>query len=299
METFLYLFARALVAVAQYLPLRSLARLGRSAGALTWHFDRRHRQVALENLAASFPEKPTDEIRAIAKENFRRLGETYACILKTGTMNAEAISKILEFEGFAQLEKILQANPNERILLASGHFGNFELFAWMKLAVPSGQVVTTYRGLRQRKLTELMLALRKASGCLYFERRNEGAQLKETMKRPSILLGLLADQHAGDGGLRLPVFGREASVSAAPAVMAKRYGCRLFPSACFRTSLGRWKLELGKEIPLRKNGKRRTTEAITRDIITAQEDYIRRDPANWFWVHNRWKPRPKPDSESE
>ena len=293
METCLYLFVRALVAVAQCLPLRWLARLGRSAGALTWHFDRRHRQVALDNLAACFPEKPADEIRAIAKENFRRLGETYLSILKTGGMDAEAISKILKIEGYPQLEKILQANPDERILLAVGHFGNFELFAWMKLAVPSGQVVTTYRGLRQRKLTQLMLDLRKASGCLYFERRDEGAQLKETMKRPSILLGLLADQHAGDSGLRLPVFGREASVSAAPAVMAKRYGSRLFPGACFRTGLGQWKLVLGEEIPLRENGKRRNTEAITRDIIAAQEDYIRRDPANWFWVHNRWKPSPK------
>ena len=39
-----------------------------------------------------------------------------------------------------------------------------------------------------------------------------------------------------------------------------------------------------------------STEAITRDIITAQEDYIRRDPANWFWVHNRWKPHPKAEA---
>ncbi len=293
METLLYIFARALVAFAQCLPLRWLACLGRCAGALAWHVDRRHRLVALENLGASFPEKTKNEIHELAKENFRRLGETYLSILKTGSMRAKAISEILEIEGYLQLEKILQANPNERILLAVGHFGNFELFAWMKLVVPSGQVVTTYRGLRQRKLTQLMLDLREASGCLYFERRDEGPQLKETMKRSSILLGLLADQHAGDGGLRLPVFGREASVSAAPAVMAKRYGCRLFPSACFRTGLGRWKLELGEEIPLRENGKHRSTETITRDIITAQEDYIRRDPANWFWVHNRWKPRSK------
>jgi len=293
METLLYIFARTTVAIAQCLPLRFLARIGRCAGALAWYLDRRHRQVALDNLAASFQEKSTAKIRALAKENFRRLGETYLSILKTGGMDAEAISKVLEIKGYDQLEKILQTNPDERILLTVGHFGNFELFAWMKLAVPSGQVVTTYRGLRQRKLTQLMLALRKTSGCLYFERRDEGPQLKETMKRPSILLGLLADQHAGDGGLRLPVFGREASVSAAPAVMAKRYGCRLFPSACFRTGLGRWKLELGEEIPLRENGKRRNTEAITRDIITAQENYIRRDPANWFWVHNRWKLRLK------
>ena len=292
-ETLLYIFARTAVAIAQCLPLRFLGRIGRCAGALAWHLDRRHRQVALDNLAASFPKKSTDEIRALAKENFRRLGETYLSILKTGGMDAEAISKILKIEGYDQLEKILQTNPDERILLTVGHFGNFELFAWLKLAVPSGQTVTTYRGLRQRKLTQLMLALRKTSGCLYFERRDEGPQLKETMNRPSILLGLLADQHAGDGGVRLPVLGREASVSTAPAVMAKRYGCRLFPSVCFRTGLGRWKLELGEEIPLHENGKRRNTEAITRDIITAQENYIRRDPANWFWVHNRWKPRPK------
>ena len=105
------------------------------------------------------------------------------------------------------------------------------------------------------------------------------------------MLGLLADQNAGEGGLWLPVFGRETSVSTAPAVFAQRYQCRLFPSACFRTSAGRWKIELGEEIPVRENGQRRSTEDITRDIIEAQEQTIRRDPANWFWVHNRWKPR--------
>jgi KDO2-lipid IV(A) lauroyltransferase len=31
------------------------------------------------------------------------------------------------------------------------------------------------------------------------------------------------------------------------------------------------------------------------DVNRAFEDAVRRDPANWFWVHNRWKPgRTKP-----
>ena len=154
MEILLYIFARTAIAIARCLPLRFLARIGRCAGALAWHLDRRHRQVALDNLAASFPEKSTDEIRALAKENFCRLGETYLSILKTGGMDAEAISKNLKIEGYDQLEKILQTNTDERILLAVGHFGNFELFAWLKLAVPSGQVVTTYRGLRQSVIRE-------------------------------------------------------------------------------------------------------------------------------------------------
>ena len=30
-----------------------------------------------------------------------------------------------------------------------------------------------------------------------------------------------------------------------------------------------------------------------RDVIRALETAVRRDPANWFWVHSRWKPAPK------
>ena len=294
METALYWIGRGIIGIASILPLKLVAWLGRRAGRLAWHLDRRHRAVALKNLTAAFPEHSEPETRELAREHFRRLGETYSCILKTGGMNAEAIGKILSFEGCDKLEKIFRENPDERVVIASGHFGNFELFPWIKLVIPSGKNwVATYRELRQPKMTELMLRLRAASGCQLFERNHDGDRLREAMCQPALVLGLLADQNAGDRGLRLPVFGRDASVTPAPAVMAKRYRCRLFHGACFRTGLGRWKLELTDEIPIRENGKHRGTEAITRDIITAQEAAIRRDPANWFWVHNRWKNLPR------
>ena len=298
METALCVIARCVISIVSCLPLKLVAWCGRRAGAIAWYLDKRHRNVALQNIQASFPEKNESETRKIAQENFRRLGENYASVLKTGYMKDGAISEILTIEGYEVIDAILKENPDERILLAAGHFGNFELFSWLKLSAPSvRQWITTYRGLRQRKLTKLLLDLRKASGVLYLDRRNEGPLIKKAMEQPGIVLGLVADQHAGDSGLRLPVFGREASVSPAPAVMAKRYQCRLFPTACFRTSLGRWKIELGDEIPIRANGKRRSTEDITLDIIAAHENYIRRDPANWFWVHNRWKPRPKAEAQ--
>ncbi len=291
METVVYLLARCIVSMASFTPIICLAWLGRQIGHIAWHLDRRHRKVAIDNISAAYPIMKPLDAKDLAKLHFQSLGETYACILKTGGMNAEQIKKVLTIEGYERIEEILINDPTANIILAIGHYGNFELFSWIKLGAPSAQIATTYRALRQPKLTELMLKLRAESGCLYFERRTEGAQLKETMKQPHIMLGLLADQNAGEGGLWLPVFGRETSVSPAPAVFAQRYQCRLFPSACFRISAGHWKIELGEEIPVRENGQRRSTEAITRDIIEAQEKTIRRDPANWFWVHNRWKPR--------
>lgn len=292
-QTLIYIVATVIIRLASFLPIRFLAWVGRQMGRLAWHLDRRHRLVAIANIEAAFPELSTDACINLSKKNFLRLGETYTCILKTGAMDADQINKIVSFEGYERIKEILDNDPKAKIILAIGHYGNFELFSWIKLVIPDAQTATTYRALRQPKLTKLMLKLRANSGCFYFERRTEGPELLEAMKQPHIVLGLLADQNAGESGLWLPVFDRKTSVSPAPAIFAKRYNCRLFHSACFRIKPGRWQIELGKEIPVIENGLRRSTESITRDIISAQENAIRRDPANWFWVHNRWKPRQK------
>ena len=95
METPLYLIARALIAIIQALPLKLVARIGRAAGALAFWLDARHRRVALQNLQMCFgDEKSPAEIRAIARENFRRIGENFACAAKTAAMSfdGEAVS---------------------------------------------------------------------------------------------------------------------------------------------------------------------------------------------------------------
>jgi KDO2-lipid IV(A) lauroyltransferase len=110
------------------------------------------------------------------------------------------------------------------------------------------------------------------------------------MNERGVILGLLADQHAGDHGLRVPFFGRECSTSAAPAVFARRYDCRLYVAVCYRVALAKWRIELIRQIPVQEDGRDRKTVDIARDMNEAFEGAIRRDPANWFWVHNRWKP---------
>src|SRR5208283_6174997 len=79
MDTLIYWPARVLVALIQALPLTLVARLGRAGGGLAFWLDARHRRVALKNLAMCFgQEKTPEEIRALARENFRRIGENYA-----------------------------------------------------------------------------------------------------------------------------------------------------------------------------------------------------------------------------
>jgi lauroyl/myristoyl acyltransferase len=131
--------------------------------------------------------------------------------------------------------------------------------------------------------------LREHSRCRFFERRFEAAALKAFMNEPRVVLGLLADQHAGTNGLRLPFLGRDCSTSPAPAIFAIRYRCVLRTGICYRVGLAHWRFEVGPEIPTFVEGQARSTSDIMLDVNRAFEAAVRRDTANWFWVHNRWK----------
>lgn len=291
METLLYLVARSVIALIQALPLRMVARMGRACGGLVYWLDGRHRRVAQRHLTMCFgKEKSAEEIRAIAKENFRRIGENFACAAKTASMTFEELQPHVEFVGAQTILNPTSKQDLPNIVVAIGHFGNFELYARFGQFCPAYKCATTYRGLRQASLNRLLQNLRERSGCLYFERRTDGAALKAAMNQSNLILGLLADQHAGNHGLRIPFLGHDCSTSSAPAVFALRYHCKLHTGICYRTGLAKWRIEAGPEIATHENSAPRSSEAIMRDVNRAFEEAVRRDPANWFWVHNRWKP---------
>jgi KDO2-lipid IV(A) lauroyltransferase len=289
METPLYYVARALVACFQALPLTWVARVGRLCGGLAYWVDGRHRRVALSNLAMCFGrEKSPAEIRALARENFRRIGESFACSVKTAAMSFDELRPHVEFAGDARIVSHPADRKPQGVVAAIGHFGNFELYARFGQFAPAYKCATTYRGLRQPSLNRLFQSLRERSGCLYFERRFDAPALKAFMNQPGVILGLLCDQSGG--AVRGPFLGHDCSTTASPAVFALRYHCALIIGVCYRVGLARWRIEAGPEIPTHEDGHPRATADITRDVNRAFESAVRRDPANWFWVHKRWKP---------
>ncbi len=290
MDAIVYLIARMFVGLLQALPLRLVARMGRAGGAVAYFVDGRHRKVAMKNMALCFPEKPAEEIQSLVKENFRRLGENYAGAVKTSAMSAEAIRPHLSFAGCDKVAKFREDGTPQSRVIAVGHFGNFELYARFGDYITGFKAASTYRALRQPSLNRLMQSMRSRSGCQFFERRTGAAALKAAMADSGLLLGLFTDQHAGDTGIKLPFFGRDCSTSAAPAVFALRYRCPLHTAICYRVGLAKWHVEVGDEIPTMVDGEPRSSADIMGDVNAAYETAIRRDPANWFWVHNRWKP---------
>ncbi len=288
MNFLIYWVGRAFIAFIQMLPLPWVARLGRAIGALTYALDARHRRVVFQNLTMCFGrEKTAAELTGIARENFRRIAENYLSSIKTASMTPAQLKPYFEFVG---AEKILPRAPGEVLqsrVVALGHFGNFELYARFGEFIPVFECCTTYRALKQPALNRLMLEVRKRADCYFFERRLDGAALKTAIHEQKLLVGLLADQSSK--GVRIPFLGHDCNTSTAPAVLALRYHFPLYTAICYRVGLAKWRIEAGDEIPTHENGAPRSVEAIMRDVNLALEKAVRRDPANWFWVHRRWK----------
>lgn len=296
MSWIVYWLVRAIVAGVQALSLTNAARLGRFFGALAWAVDRKHRKIVLENLRAALPELGPEKTQLVGRENMMRIGESYASGIKTASMSVAEICRVCEVDGLENLQGIHRDRKARNCIVAIGHFGNFEIYALLGNLSIGMKPATTYRGLNHPRLDSILMSLRSRSGCHFFERRTDSKALKEALNQGGLLLGLLADQHAGRGGVWVPFFGRECSTSTAPAVFALRYDAPLFTAICYRVGLGRWRVEVGPEIPTHGNGSPRPISEIAREMNEAFEHAIRRDPANWFWVHKRWKPRPKKEA---
>jgi len=289
MQPLVYWIGKCVVLFIQALPLALVARLGRMGGAIAHVVDARHRRVALDNMRLAFPEKSEAEIKSIASEHFRRLGENYACAIKTSGMSREKAMARCEVVG---LENFTGSPPNR--VVAVGHFGNFELFTRFGPCVPGYRGATTYRGVPSAGFNRLLEELRSQSGCLQFERRTGAKALLKALRGKGIILGLLTDQHAGMRGAWGDFLGHDCSTTMAPAVLAHRYWATLNVAICYRVALAQWRIEVGPEVPLFENGVAREPEAVMRDVNVQLEAAVRRDPANWFWVHRRWRARPKP-----
>lgn len=276
-----------LFGLLRLLPLEWAARIGRCVGGLAVVFARRHRRIAEENLRMAFPDWPESRVRETAAENLRRIGEAYACAIRVPGMSLADLGDRLRFTGFEEALPPKGVN----LLAATGHFGNFDLLSQAQQLAPDRRMATTYRAQKLRALENALQRLRRMTGVEFVERRQGVAPLKRLFESQNAIVALFSDQHGGGHGLWIPLFGHPCSCSPAAAVMALRYRARLAMAYCFRIGLARWEIQCGPVIATQEaDGSDRSVEAITRDVMAAYETAIRRDPANWFWVHRRWKP---------
>jgi lipopolysaccharide heptosyltransferase II len=283
-----YLLYRAGSAIASALPLPVLFVFGEFLGFFAWIVLGNYRHLAQRNIAIAFgSEKSPRELRRLVRRHFQRLGGNLLCSIKLGVTPLEKMTARIRTENLDIIHRQLRAG--RPVVLILSHLSNWEFLAHILPKylgyVKSG---TIYQNLGNRFIDEHVRRVRGRAGVEMFNRK-EGFEKAIKLLRDGGIIGILSDQHSGDSGVWVPFFGRLASTSPLPALLAKRTSAALVGVAIYTNGRARWRIVVSPALEVKQASVELLT-AKTNDLIAAQ---IRRAPEDWFWVHDRWKmPRP-------
>ena len=284
-----YLLYRAGLAVVAALPLPLLFGFGQFLGVCVWMFSGKYRRLATRNLEIAFAnEKTPCELRQRVRRHFRQLGANLLCSAKLTQMSAEKILERVEVENIESMTREFRAGIP--VVLVLSHIGTWEVFAQL-MPKFTGFVrgASVYQGLGNRFIDEHVRRTRSQTGLELFD-RHDGFEPVIDLLRSGGGVGVLSDQHAGDHGVWTPFFGRLASTSPLPALLAKRTRAALIAAGVYTTGHARWRMVFTE----RFDEAGASVAVLTSKINRVIEEQIRRAPEDWFWVHNRWK-TPEPN----
>ena len=284
-----YLLYRAGSAVVAALPLPFLFAFGQFVGGCAWMFSGKYRRLATRNLEIAFAhEKSPRELRQLVRRHFRQLGANLLCSAKLTQMPPEKILERVEVENIESMAREFRAGVP--VVLVLSHLGTWEVFAQlMPKFVGFVRNASVYQGLGNRFIDKHVRRTRSQTGLELFD-RHDGFEPVIDLLRSGGGVGVLSDQHAGDHGVWTPFFGRLASTSPLPALLAKRTRAALIAAGVYTTGRARWRMVFTERFD--QTGA--SVAVLTSKINRVIEQQIRRAPEDWFWVHNRWK-TPEPN----
>jgi Kdo2-lipid IVA lauroyltransferase/acyltransferase len=292
-----YLAVRLAIGVVQAMPFDLACRLARAFAWLIHLVDKRHRQVARDNLRHAFPGQYTEEqrealIRAVYRHFCLMLVEILFLprLVHTGNWR-----RVLQYRSEAEARRMVDLWISGRpVLIVSGHFGNWEVSSYV-LGLLGIEFCGIARPLDNPFLDAWLRRFREAQGQRMLAKKGDFEQIQGVLARNGVL-GTLADQDAGQRGLYVNFFNRPASTHKAVALLALEHNVPIAVIAAARLDRPMRYLAMVEDVmyPEEYADRPDAVKAITQRFTTALENLIRQYPEQYFWVHRRWKHQPAP-----
>jgi KDO2-lipid IV(A) lauroyltransferase len=254
------------------------------------HF--RLRQVGMRNLAMVFPEKSVAERAHILRGVFTSLGRQLAELCQFPKYTRENIDDVVVYDGLENYQRAFAQGKG--VLFLTAHFGGWELSAFAH-SLHGHWLHVVMRPMDNEYLDRLLQRYRTMYG-------------NKTVAKDDFVRGLLAAMRAGETvgilmdtnmtppqGVFVDFFGIPACTASGLARIALRTDAAVVPGfTIWDESLGKYRLRFDPALELVRTGDLEADiVANTQRFTKVIEDYVRKYPEQWLWVHRRWKTRPE------
>jgi KDO2-lipid IV(A) lauroyltransferase len=272
---------------------RPLARaFGIAIGRVVYLLHGKLRSVGMRNLAMALPELPRREHRRIVRGLFTSLGRQLAEFCLFPRYTRENVSQVVVYDGFENFERAYARGKG--VLFLTGHLGAWELSAFAH-SLNGHPLRIVMRSLDNPYLDRFVQQFRTMHGNTTVDKDEFVRGLLGAMKAGETV-GILMDTNmTPPQGVFVPFFGIPACTASGLARIALRTDAAVVPGfTIWDKGRRKYRLCFDPAVELVRTG---DDEA---DIVTNTanftrviEDYVRRYPEQWLWVHRRWKTRPE------
>lgn len=279
------------VTVFRILP-RGLARmLGIGIGYLVYVLHGRLRRVGVRNLAMAMPGKNQRERRIILRGVFRTLGRQLADFCQFSNYTSKNIESLAVYEGFENFQNA--ESRGKGVLFLTAHLGGWEIGSFAH-ALYGHPMQVVMRPLDNPYLDKLVRRSRTLHENRTFEKDEFARGLLAAMRKGETV-GLLMDQNmTPPQGIFVDFFGIPAYTASGIARVAMKTDAAVVPAfTIWDPVLGKYRVHFDPAISLIRTGADEADVATnTQKFTKVIEDFVRKYPDQWLWVHKRWKTRP-------
>lgn len=288
---------RLALLLGRILPPGPARKLGEIVGALFYLISRKRKQVALYNMKVVFPEWSERRRRRELRASLRGWGRTLFEITLIVGKKGKRLVKEVSVEGVDNLRDALARGRGA--VAVGGHVGNFPLMLYT--LITTGYPVSVIMRLPENELLapwvketveNLGIEIIPASP------RIESVKQSIRALRAGKIVFLHIDINAKkSSGVLVDFFGLKVPTFPGAVVFAQRSGAPLVPMFIARNDRSGYKLEIREpfEVPRGEDRELVISETLTR-LTKILEEVIREHPAEWWWLHRRFRKAVRPNS---
>jgi Kdo2-lipid IVA lauroyltransferase/acyltransferase len=278
--------------ITRVLPMRYVYAFARGLASLGYRVAGKHRRVALESLGIAFGQgNSASQNQKIARDCFTSMAKSGVEVIFLTSKPPRLLDERIRIVDSRVLDKALAKGKG--VILVSAHFGNFPLMV-AKLGLAGYKISAIMRHMRDKRAEKMFLARRDVFRVktIYSQPRDICVNSAIDALRNNELVFIPLDQNFGTGGVFVDFFGSKAATATGPVILARRTGAAILPCFIIRQPDDTHKIVFEPPMELEKGPTPKETVVINVQKLThIIESYIRRYPAEWSWIHRRWKTR--------
>ncbi len=287
-----YMGLRVLVFTLYLFNVETNLRTACFLGRCMWKYYKRGRERALENLRASFPEKSETWIWQTGQRSFEHIVMLAVDVLFTPRLVKKDNWRSYSTYKNAEYTKWLM-KEGKGLLMVTAHYGNFEIIGFL-MGLFGFDIYSVARPLDNKYINNYLYGVRQQVGQKLVDKKG-ASEIMAKITQTGSTLCFIGDQDAGKKGVFVDFFGRKASAYKSIGLLAITSNLPLVVGYSRRVD-NRFFFELGTTriiFPDEWKDKEDPLLWVTQEYTKATEQFIREDPTQYWWLHRRWKHRPK------